>query len=230
MTIRVHYELPPLGYAYDALEPAYSSELLELHYASHHRTYVDSANHVLGSLAEMRAKNDFRHINELQRDLAFNVSGHLLHSIFWRNLEPNNGAPPGERMEACIRAAFGSIDAMREQFSAAGAALQGAGWVTLAWETTQNTLLIEQIQNHQDNLGVATLPLLVMDMWEHAYYLQYSNRKQLWIMSFWDLINWGDVGRRLDNAMCADLSLDLVPERNTHSVVTPFRRARPSPT
>ena len=94
MTDRIHYELPPLGYAYDALEPAYSAELLELHYAVHHRAYVDGANRALDTLAAMRAIGDFNRINQVEKDLAFHLSGHVLHSIFWRNLEPNDGAPP----------------------------------------------------------------------------------------------------------------------------------------
>ena len=224
----MHYTLPPLGYTYDALEPSYAHELLELHHADHHRAYVEGANRALEDLAEMRASNDFRHLNQLEKDLAFNLSGHVLHSILWRNLAPNDGALPTGRLETSIRAAFGSFDRFRHQFSAAGAGLQGSGWVALAWETTQGTLLIEQIHDHHNNFGIATLPLLVMDMWEHAYYLQYSNRKELWILSFWDLINWGDVGRRLENAMCADLALNLAPRHNIHGVVTPlFRRDRP---
>ena len=224
---KVHFTLPPLGYTYDALEPAYAHELLELHHADHHRAYVEGANRALEDLADMRAGSDYRHINQLQKDLAFNLSGHVLHSILWRNLEPNDGALPTGRLETGIRASFGSFDRFRHQFSAAGAALQGSGWVTLAWEPTQGMLLIEQIHDHQDNFGIATMPLLVMDMWEHAYYLQYSNRKELWILSFWDLINWGNVGRRLENAMGTDFALDPVLRKNLYSVVTLFRRDRP---
>ncbi len=203
-----HYHLPALGYAYDALEPAYSSELLELHYAHHHLAYVDGANRTLDLLAEARAKGDFAHLNQLEKDLAFNVSGHLLHSIFWRNLEPHDGAPPAGRLESRIRAAFGGTDAFRRQFSAAGAGLKGSGWVALSWEMSRGTLLIHQIHDHQDNVTTASMPLLVLDMWEHAYYLQYRNQKERWIAQFWELINWGDVARRFDNAECSDLALD----------------------
>jgi len=203
-----HFEQPALGYAYDALEPKYSAELLELHYASHHQAYVDGANRTLEALAEIRGKGDFARINQLERDLAFHYSGHLLHSIFWRNLEPNEGAPPSGQLEKRIRSAFGSTDAFRRQFGAAGAALQGSGWVTLSWEMSRGSLFIEQIHDHESNTAVGTLPLLVMDMWEHAYYLQYKNKKERWIASFWELINWGDVARRFDNAECGDLALD----------------------
>ena len=208
MTTHVNIKLPPLGYAYDALEPAYSAELLELHYAGHHRAYVDGVNRALEGLAEMRGKGDYAHINQLERDLAFQYSGHLLHSLFWRNLEPNEGKPPSGPLESRIKAAFGSTDAFRRQFGAAGAALQGSGWVALAWEITRETLVIQQIHDHQNNLAVGTVPLLVMDMWEHAYYLQYRNQKEKWIVAFWELVNWTDVAHRLASAECADLALE----------------------
>jgi Fe-Mn family superoxide dismutase len=222
MSNHPHFELPALGYNYDALAPAYSAELLELHYASHHLAYVDGLNRTLGSLAEMRGKGDFARINQFEKDLAFYYSGHLLHSIFWRNLEPNEGAPPSGQLEARIQAAFGSTDAFRRQFGAAGAALQGSGWVALTWETSLGTLLIEQIHDHQDNSAMGTLPLLVMDMWEHAYYLQFKSKKERWIVNFWELVNWSDVARRLDNAECVDLALEpklqsILPRRKKYS-------------
>jgi Fe-Mn family superoxide dismutase len=228
MTSNVQFELPPLGYAYDALEPAYSAELLELHYAAHHKAYVDGANQTLAALVEARSRRDFARINQLERDLAFHLSGHVMHSIFWRNLEPNGGAPPSGRLEACIDSSFGSLDSLRRQMAAAGTSLQGSGWVSLAWESTRGTLLVQQVYDHQDNTGSATLPLLVMDMWEHAYYLQYRNRKDRWISVFWDLINWGDVRRRFENAECADLALDIaVPgQKRAKTTVTPIRRKR----
>jgi Fe-Mn family superoxide dismutase len=215
MAANVQYELPALGYAYDALEPAYSAELLELHYASHHKAYVEGANKTLESLADARAKGDFAKLNQLEKDLAFHVSGHILHSIFWRNLEPNDAAPPAGRLESRIRAAFGGTDAFRRHFCAAGAGLQGSGWIALSWEVARGTLLIHQIHDHQDNTATATMPLLVMDMWEHAYYLQYRNQKERWIVQFWEMINWADVARRFDNAECSDLALDPEEMRTT---------------
>ena len=208
------FKLPPLGYAYDALEPAYSAELLELHYASHHLAYVDGLNRTLDALAEIRGKGDFARISQLEKDLAFHYSGHLLHSIFWRNLEPNEGAPPSGQLEARIKAAFGSTDAFRRQFGAAGTALQGSGWVALTFDPLQETLLIEQIHDHENRSAMGTVPLLVMDMWEHAYYLQYRNRKEKWIVAFWELVNWADVARRLDNATCVDLALEVGADRD----------------
>ena len=209
------FQLPPLGYAYDALEPAYSAELLELHYASHHQAYVDGLNRSLAALAEMRGQGDFVRINQLQQDLAFHYSGHLLHTLFWRNLEPNEGAPPSGQLESRIKAAFGSTDAFRRQFGAAGTALQGSGWVALTFDPIQETLLIEQIHDHENRSAMGTVPLLVMDMWEHAYYLQYRNKKEKWIVAFWELVNWADVARRLDNATCVDLALEAGADQNS---------------
>jgi Fe-Mn family superoxide dismutase len=203
------FELPPLGYAYDALEPHLSAELLELHHSRHHKAYVDGLNKALEALADARAKGDFGKLNQLEKDLAFNYSGHILHSLFWRNLAPSEGAPPAGALESRIKASFGSVDAFRRQFTAAGASLQGSGWVALAFESTRGTLFVEQIHDHQDRTAVGTLPLLVMDMWEHAYYLQYRNKKDQWIVNFWEMVNWADVAQRLELASGTDLGLQL---------------------
>ncbi len=222
-----YFELPALGYGYDALEPAYSAELLELHYAGHHKAYVEGANKTLEALVEARAKRNFGRINQLEGDLAFHVSGHVMHSIFWRNLEPNDGAGPNGRLEASINHGFGSLDDLQRQFVAAGTSLQGSGWVSLAWETTRGSLIVQQVLDHQDNTAAASLPLLVMDMWEHAYYLQYRNRKDRWMNAFWELINWNDVRQRFENAECADLALDVAAAatpRRSRPTVTPLRR------
>jgi Fe-Mn family superoxide dismutase len=199
------YELPELGYEYDALEPAYSAELLELHYTKHHQAYVDGANATRESLAEARANGDFEKLNQLQKNLAFNVSGHILHSIFWRNMEPANDRSPSEVLEQEIDRAFGSLDALRGQFLAAGTSIQGSGWAALSWEPVSGSLMVEQVYDHQGNIGNGTMPLLVMDMWEHAFYLQYRNEKKRWAEAFWELINWRDVSGRLEGVRGVDL-------------------------
>jgi Fe-Mn family superoxide dismutase len=222
----VRFELPPLGYGYDALEPACSAELLELHHAGHHQAYVDGANGASEALRDLRAAGDFARIDQLEKDLAFNLAGHVLHTMMWRNLAPNDGAPPAGRLLTLIREAFGSVEALRRQFHAAGTALQGAGWVALSWETARCALVVEQIHEHRRNRGASTLPLLVMDMWEHAYYLQHRNRKERWIVSFWDLVNWGDVSRRLEGVSRADLALEPAATAPARGVVAPFRKKR----
>lgn len=194
------YQLPELGYKYDDLEPAYSADLLEVHYSKHHQAYVNGANQTLSDLAAARANSDFGTLKQLQKDLAFNVSGHVMHSLFWRNMSPSDGNGPDAAFNETINQSFGGFDALREQFQAAGGSIQGSGWAALSWEPISQSLLVEQIYDHQDNSSCGAQPILVMDMWEHAFYLQYRNEKARWIKAFWDLINWQDVGQRLKAA------------------------------
>jgi Fe-Mn family superoxide dismutase len=191
------YELPELGYAFDALEPDYSADLLELHYTKHHQTYVDGANDARKDLADARKQEDFDKLNQLQKNLAFNVSGHILHSIFWRNMAPAEDRDVPDILRQEIEKTFDSLDALRGQFLAAGTSIQGSGWAALSWEPVSASLMVEQVYDHQGNIGNGTLPLLVMDMWEHAFYLQYRNEKKRWAKAFWGLINWQDVSDRL---------------------------------
>ncbi len=202
------YTLPELGYAYDALEPIYSGEMLELHHGKHHAAYIDGANRALSNLAEVRANGSYASINQLQKDLAFNLSGHVLHSIFWRNMSPiGTQREPRGMLATAIKDAFGGTDALREQVSRAATSIQGSGWGALCYEPVGQRLIVEQIYDHQGNLGNGSVPLLVLDMWEHAYYLQYRNEKAKWAKQFWELVNWTDVGRRFEGARPLDLRL-----------------------
>lgn len=212
------YILPELGYDYDALEPAYSAELLELHYTKHHKAYVDGANKTRAELSEAREDGDFDKLNQLQKNLAFNVSGHVLHSIFWRNMSPedNQGSVP-KSLQTEIERTFGSLDAFRAQFLSAGTSIQGSGWAALGWEPVSGSLMVEQVYDHQGNIGNGTMPLLVMDMWEHAFYLQYRNEKKRWAEAFWELINWHDVNARLEQVR--GVNLRTVAESQTESKV-----------
>ncbi len=201
------YSLPKLPYGYGDLEPAYSREILELHHDKHHAAYVKGVNKALADLAEVRDSKDYRPINQLQKDLAFNLSGHVLHSIFWRNMSPKGGGDPSGTLASAIGDAFGSADALREQLSQAAGSIQGSGWGALCYEPLSGRLIVEQIYDHQGNLSNATVPLLVLDMWEHAYYLQYKNEKKKWVQRFWELVNWSDVAKRFDSVKPLDLSL-----------------------
>ena len=209
VTTTTTYSLPELGYAFDALEPAYSAELLELHYGKHHQAYVDAANRAVEALTLARDNEYFGNINELQRNLAFSVSGHLLHSIFWSNVAPTQVSALPEALDAEINRAFGSMDQFREQFMVAGKSIQGSGWAALSWEPLSRSLIVEQILDHHCNVAVSSSPLLVMDMWEHAFYLQYRNERHRWVKAFWDLVNWQDVERRLIDAQKVSLTMDL---------------------
>jgi Fe-Mn family superoxide dismutase len=201
------YTLPELGYDYAALEPIYSREMLELHHDKHHAAYVKGANRAVENLAEARDTSDYGIINQLQKDLAFNLSGHILHSLFWRNMSPKGGGEPKGLLASVIKGSFGGDGALREQLSRAATSIQGSGWAALCYEPLGRKLIVEQIYDHQGNLGNAAVPLLVLDMWEHAYYLQYKNDKQRWVKRFWDLVDWQDVGARFESVSPLDLRL-----------------------
>lgn len=201
------YKLPELPYPYDALEPHLSAEILHLHHGKHHASYVKGANEALDKLAASRDRKDYDAINQLQKDLAFNLSGHYLHSLFWQNMSPDGGGKPSGDLAAAIDDTFGSFAKFSAQFEAAAAKLQGSGWVSLAWEPLGRQLMIEQVMDHQENIGNGMLPILVMDMWEHSYYLQYQNRKDQWVAAFWELVNWDDVASRYTKVVAADVGL-----------------------
>jgi Fe-Mn family superoxide dismutase len=201
------YELPELPYEYDALEPHVSREALELHHSAHHAAYVKGANETLGKLQDARKKRDFEHIGQLEKNLAFNVAGHVLHSLLWKNMTPGGGSPPAGEIAAALTKDFGSFAACKEQLTAAAAGVQGSGWGALSWEPLGQRLLVEQVYDHQGNTGNSTVPILVVDMWEHAYYLQYRNKKASWLEAYWQVVNWTDVAERLTKVRKTDIGL-----------------------
>lgn len=201
------YSLPELDYDLKDLEPHLSSEILELHHGKHHAAYVSGANSTLDNLAEARASGDLSALNKLEKDLAFHLSGHVLHSLLWKNLSPNGGGTPDGDLGNKIDQDFGSFDAFKAQMSAAAMGVQGSGWASLAYEPMAGKLVVEQVFDHQGNIGNATLPLLVLDMWEHAFYLQYRNEKAKWVDAFWNIVNWKDVEQRLASVSTIDLKL-----------------------
>jgi Fe-Mn family superoxide dismutase len=196
-----------LPYANDALEPHLKSELLELHHDKHHAAYVKGANDALDSLAEARKSTSFGNIGQLEKNLAFNLSGHVLHSMFWKNMSPDGGGTPSGALGGAIDRDFGSFDAFKAHLTSAAATVQGSGWGALAWDPLGKRLVVEQVHDHQSNLGNGSLPILVVDMWEHAYYLQYHNRKAEWLDAFWELVNWKDVAERFGKVQSTDIGL-----------------------
>ena len=194
------YTLPDLGYDYAALEPSISGRIMELHHDKHHQAYVNGANQALEQLAEARDKNDFGTINQLQKNLAFNLAGHVNHTIFWENLSPEGGDKPEGELAQAVEEFFGSFDGLRAQFTAAALGIQGSGWAILAWDSLGEKLIIEQLYDHQGNLAAATVPLLLLDMWEHAFYLDYQNVKADYVKAFWNIVDWADVAERFSRA------------------------------
>jgi superoxide dismutase, Fe-Mn family len=195
------YTLPDLPFDHADLEPHLSARILEVHHGKHHQAYVDGANATIDALIEARETDDYSSIVGLERTLAFNVSGHVLHSMYWSNLNPDGGGQPEGELGSAIEEHFGGFDAFRSQFTNVVSTVQGSGWAALTWEPFGRRLVVEQIQDHHSNTIQAGVPILVMDAWEHAYYLQYENRRGDYATAMWNVIDWIDVSERLLAAM-----------------------------
>ena len=204
------YSLPDLPYDYSALEPHISAEIMELHHSKHHQAYVDGANQALEKLASARESGDFGTVPMLEKNLAFNLGGHTNHSVFWNNMSPDGGDKPTGDVASLIDEHFGSFDGFKGQFEAAGSTIQGSGWAVLAWDSIGAKPLIFQLWDQQGNVPLGLTPLLMLDMWEHAFYLQYKNVKADYVKAWWNVVNWSDVETRLANAKKATSGL-IVP-------------------
>ncbi len=189
------YTLPDLPYDYSALAPHISATIMELHHDKHHQTYVTGANTALEQLADAREAGNFAAINKLEKDLAFNLGGHINHSVFWTNLSPEGGEPTGELLEA-IGAQFGSVEKFQAQFTAVALGVQGSGWAVLAYDTIGGNLAIFQLFDQQGNVPLGLVPILQLDVWEHAYYLDYKNVRADYVKAFWNIVNWDNVAAR----------------------------------
>jgi len=192
------------------LEPQISGKIMELHHGKHHAAYVKNANSVLEQLDEARQKDDFARLAALERALAFNLSGHILHSIFWKNMIPKGGGEPRGDLAGAIQKDFGAFERFRKQLTEVASTIMGSGWAALVWEPIGKRLLITQIYDHQSNLAQAGVPLMVIDAWEHAYYLQYENRKTEFFEAVWKLWNWQDVAARYASALQLDIDAGKV--------------------
>lgn len=195
------YELPDLPYAYDALEPHISGEIMQLHHDKHHATYVAGANAALEALEKAREEGtNPDQIRALSKNLAFNLGGHTNHSIFWKNLSPNGGGEPTGELAEAITRDFGSFDKFKDHFSSAALGLQGSGWAVLGFDHIAGRLVVEQMTDQQGQISVNFTPLLMLDMWEHAFYLQYKNVKADYVKAVWNVFNWADVAERYARA------------------------------
>jgi Fe-Mn family superoxide dismutase len=194
------YVLPPLPYAYNALEPHLDEQTMHLHHDAHHAAYVKGLNTALEKMAQARETSDYLLIKHWERELAFHGSGHILHSIFWTSMSPSGGGEPKGELLKAINEAFGSYQAMKSQLVAATNAVEGSGWGVLAYNTNTKSLQILQSEKHQDLNVWGAVPLLVIDVWEHAYYLNYQNKRPDWVNAFFNVANWEDAARRLQEA------------------------------
>ncbi len=196
------YDLPPLPYPADALEPYIDAQTMELHHDRHHAGYVRGLNIALGKMEVARRMRDFTDIKTLSRDAAFHGSGHMLHSILWTNMAPQGGGKPAasSRIARAIDRDFGGFGAFAEHFRTAARTVEGSGWGILGFEPTAKRLVVLQAEKHQ-NLSVwGVVPLLVVDVWEHAYYLKYRNARDAYVAAFMNVVNWRDVDDRLNHA------------------------------
>jgi Fe-Mn family superoxide dismutase len=194
------YTLPQLPYDYAALEPAISGRIMELHHSKHHQAYVTGANTALDQLAEARESGNLTFVNKLQKDLSFNLGGHVNHSIFWTNMSPNGGGAPTGELAAAIDDTFGSFEKFQAHFTAVAMGVQGSGWSILAWDTLGQQPIIVQLYDQQGNLPAGIVPLLMLDVWEHAYYLDYQNVRADYVKAFWTVTDWENVSARFTTA------------------------------
>jgi len=201
------YTLPDLPYDYGALEPHISGKIMELHHDRHHRAYVDGANKAIQKLSEARQQENFDNLAALEKAIAFNVSGHVLHSIFWQNLAPRAGGQPEGDLAAAIDRDFGGFSLFKSQMVHAASTIMGSGWAALVWDPVIQRLGTTQIHDHQSEVTQGGLPLMVIDAWEHAYYLQYQTEKAKFFQALWNLWNWKDVAARFTRVRGLDLSI-----------------------
>lgn len=190
------HKLPDLPYAYDALEPHYDEQTVRLHHDAHHKAYVDGLNNAEAKLAEAREKGDFALVKHWERELAFHGSGHILHTMFWENMAPNAGGPATGAIAEQISKDFTNYETFKKQFTAAAVAVEGSGWALLCWSPVFNKLEILTAEKHQNLTQWGVVPLLVCDVWEHAYYLKYQNKRAAFVDAWWNLVNWNDVNKR----------------------------------
>jgi superoxide dismutase, Fe-Mn family len=195
------YSLPDLAYDPAALEPHLSGKIIELHHSKHHAAYVAGANTALEKLAAARESNAFDTIVGLEKSLAFNLSGHVMHTLYWANMSPTGGGEPTGVLADAIGKDFGSFAAFKAHLSQAVTLVQGSGWGLLTYEPVGKGLVVEQIEVHHNSSIIGGVPLLAIDAWEHAYYLQYENRRADYVAAIWNVINWADVSARYAAAL-----------------------------
>ncbi|NLP09981.1 superoxide dismutase [bacterium] len=195
------YVLPPLSYAYNALEPHIDEQTMRLHHDKHHLAYVNGLNSALASLAQARTTNDYGLIQHYSNQIAFHGAGHILHTVFWTNMRPQGGGDPGSALATALIKDFGSVAGFKAQFAATANKVEGSGWAILAYQPLGKQLVILQAEKHQNLTQWGAIPLLVLDVWEHAYYLKYQNRRADYVTAFFNVINWRDVEERYQQAI-----------------------------
>ncbi|GGJ81942.1 superoxide dismutase [Lentibacillus kapialis] len=190
------HTLPPLPYDYNALEPHINEEIMRLHHDSHHQGYVDGLNKAEKEMQKARKNGDFSLIRHWEDEAAFNGAGHYLHTIFWENMSPDGGGKPHGEIAKEIKQTFGDFNKFKEHFSKAAENVQAVGWAILVWSPRSHRTEILQAKKHQNLTQQDVIPLLVLDVWEHAYYLQYYNKRKDYIDAWWNVVCWNSVNQR----------------------------------
>jgi Fe-Mn family superoxide dismutase len=194
------HTLPPLPYNYDALEPYINQEIMRLHHDKHHKSYVDGLNKAEKEMQKARNSNNFDLIKHWEREAAFHGAGHYLHTIFWTIMSPNGGGKPSGMLMREINQSFGSFEKFKAHFTEAANNVEGVGWAILVWSPRSRRLEILQAEKHQNLSQWDVVPILVLDVWEHAYYLQYKNERKKYVDNWWNIVNWREVERRFHEA------------------------------
>jgi Fe-Mn family superoxide dismutase len=199
MEARKFYALPQLPYGYDELQPHISQEQLTLHHQKHHQAYVNSANAILERLDKARKEGTDFDVKATLKELSFHIGGHLLHSLFWTNIAPpgKGGGKPKGTLSTVLEKEFGSFERFKKEFSMAATSVEGSGWAALSFCRQTNRPIIMQIEKHNTNVYPMFTILMVIDVWEHAYYLDYKNERAKFVDSFWNIVNWDEVNKRL---------------------------------
>ncbi|CAI6064923.1 superoxide dismutase [Cohnella sp. JJ-181] len=194
------HKLPPLPYAYGALEPHIDEATMRIHHDKHHQSYVDGLNKAELKLAEARRSNDFELVKHWERELAFNGAGHYLHTLFWDTMAPGGGGKPAGPLADQIAKDFGSFDAFKRQFSEAAGKVEGGGWAILVWSPRAHRLEILTAEKHQNLSQWDNVPILPLDVWEHAYYLKHQNKRPDYVKDWWKVVNWPYAAARFEEA------------------------------
>ena len=205
MADKKFYSLPELPYAYNALEPYISEAQLRLHHDKHHAAYVNGANALLERLDKARQAGTDVDMKATLKELSFNVGGHTLHSLFWANLAPaaKTTKEPGGLLGSALKDEFGSFERFKKEFTAAAGSAEGSGWGVLALCGKTHRPVLMQIEKHNVNVAPNERILMVLDVWEHAYYLDYKNERPKFVEAFWNIVNWDEVNKRLETILAA---------------------------
>jgi len=197
------YVLPQLPYRYDELQPHISQEQLTLHHQKHHQAYVNSANAILERLDKARKESADFDVKATLKELSFHIGGHLLHSLFWTNIAPpgKGGGKPTGTLGTALEKEFGSFERFKKEFSLAATSVEGSGWAALSFCRQTNRPIIMQIEKHNTNVYPMFTISMVIDVWEHAYYLDYKNERAKFVDAFWNIVNWGEVNKRLEKIL-----------------------------